>query len=217
MKHVIGWTILVAVVLICVGISIFSYLQSRQLARELAAAQARSQSAEETVRELRDLVTRLKQEPSHSDQDQSSTNPPAESLASDVPWATSDDGQLQVKFTAERDISRPGQPMVLLCVVKNRHSQAITIDAPMLDPWDIDLSLDGQRVRYHGPVPSPALPQPVPLQPGELATFRSQLTVEHFDRLAYKGMFQVEYTYRSGFENNWKGTIGPLTARWVNQ
>ncbi len=217
MKQLIAWIILMVVLLISVGAAISSYLQSRQLELELAAAQTRSKHAEESVRKLTDLVNQLQNNSAPNDQVDSTSEPRSVSTTSNLPWAISDDGQLHVKFTAERDLSRPGQPMNLLLVAKNNHSQAITIDAPTLDPWDIDLSQDGQRIRYRGPVPNPALPRPVPLQPGELATFSAQLNVKDFPELANQGAFQVEYTYRSGFQNNWKGRIGPLTARWVNQ
>lgn len=212
MKQAIGWTILVVLVLLCLGASVTNYLLSVKLAQVVGSVQAQSKKSERAVLELTERIAQLKQE--HA---QTNKTFEAELLASETAWTTSADGQLQVKLTAERDVSKPGQPMTLLFTARNNHSQPLTIDSPMVDPWDIDLSQDGQRVHYTGPVPSPAAPRPVTLQSGAVARFTAQLTPEQFPELANQGVFEVKYVYQSGFQNNWKGTIGPLTARWVNQ
>ena len=212
MKQAIGWTILVVLVLLCLGASVTNYLLSVKLAQELGHVQGRSRKSEQAVLELHERIAQLKEDHARSNEKFG-----AELLASETAWTTSADGQLQVKLTAERDVSKAGQPMTLLFTARNNHSQPLTIDAPNLAPFDIDLSLDGQRVHYTGPVPSPAAPRPVTLQSGAVARFTAQLTPEHFPELANQGVFEVKYVYQSGFQNNWKGAIGPLTARWVNQ
>jgi hypothetical protein len=212
MKQAVGWTILVVLVLVCLGMSIFNFQLSTKLAQELGSAQAQSRKAEQAVLELTESIAQLKH-----DQMQSNQNFEAERLASETAWTTSADGQLQVKLTTERDVSKAGQPMTLHFAARNNHSQPLTIDSPMLAVFDIDLSLNGQQVRYHGPVPNPAPPRPVTIQPGGVVRFQSQLTSEHFPELASPGVFEVKYMYQSGYQNSWKGAIGPLTARWVNQ
>lgn len=212
MKQAIAWTILVVLVLLCLGLSTINYLLAVKVAQELGAVQAQTKKSERAVVELHELVAQLKNQ-----QVQSSETFHGELLANETAWTNSADGRVQVKLTAERDVSSPGRPMTLLFTAKNNHGQPLTIDSPLLAPWDIDVSLDGQRVHYRGGIPDPQAPQPVPLQPGAVARFHLLLTPEQFPELAKPGVFQVEFTYRSGFQNTWKGNIGPLTARWVNQ
>ncbi|WP_254507729.1 hypothetical protein [Anatilimnocola floriformis] len=209
MKQLLGWPLLLFAVL---ALALWNRWETVRIAQEATSLHDQSKQTEQAVAELRQLTNQLQTEQARVNQSL------REMLVSETPWTTSADGQVQVKLTAATNVNRPGEPMTVTLAVRNNHDQPLTVDSSsLLMPWDTHLTLDGQRVRYAGPIPSPLPPTPTPLQPGAIARFDLQLDVMQFPDLANRGVFEVTFTYVSNSPDCWQGSVGPVKARWENQ